>query len=632
LENKINTALNHATWGLAAIFTFYSIIFTANTLKIPFYLGYKMFIINIMLFTPIIDKLVWACSLTAFATLLFIQCMRNDIKGLRLFATILYGLVLTSLAYGLWSSFNILGIILSVVSGIFFMIFFVSCGGKLFDEGKAPIILLIFYSMLILLGVELASFMRWTYNMFFPSLVFNDESWSAAFTEVQISNILYPFLPFLLMIFIFSWTGEFTIKNLLTRNKNFKQENNLSPQLKSLKLPLMIALISVAAGLFVNYYNFSISNFFNSAFPGTDVHYYIKYLNDMLSENVIGALGYAAQNERFLYLIFQHICFLFSGSPLNVFVTFIMPAILTFLLILSFFVFVKAGRDFLHSATAMLVAVFSFQVTVGFYAGFYANWFALVLTNIFYGLLFFSYKKRSKSWLMVFIILAPVAVLFIHLWTWIFIMMISLAYFLVTLLLIWIRKKNFHEYVWELKFLTLILIVNLVMFYVRDLFGVGREGMKVVHLTMMEVSPAFSNILNLKYFLDLTFNWYVGGFYASVPIILLAIFGIFSFLDYEDRYNRLLLTWVLVTSAMIFVNFPWHARFLYLVPFSAYAAFGILHGAKQLYETASTSGLKYVAPIIFWVFYALSILLLFNYAIRSVVLKQLGPMGLVAIS
>jgi len=50
-----------------------------------------------------------------------------------------------------------------------------------------------------------------------------------------------------------------------------------------------------------------------------------------------------------------------------------MPVILTFLLTVSKFLFVRGGRSLLHASTAMLVTAFSFQVNVGVYAGFFAN-------------------------------------------------------------------------------------------------------------------------------------------------------------------------------------------------------------------------------------------------------------------
>ena len=126
------------------------------------------------------------------------------------------------------------------------------------------------------------------------------------------------------------------------------------------------------------------------------------------------------------------------------------------------------------------------------------------------------------------------------------------------------------------------------MFYVKGLLNIGGGARIGGYINVKTFKPSLWNIFALRYFLDRTFNWYVGGFYAYTPIIILAILGVFSILDYGDRYNRLLLNWMLISSAMAFVDFPWQARFLYLTPFNIYVALGILHGTEQLSKIFKT--------------------------------------------
>ena len=125
---------------------------------------------------------------------------------------------------------------------------------------------------------------------------------------------------------------------------------------------------------------------------------------------------------------------------------------------------------------------------------------------------------------------------------------------------------------WELKFLAALLAFNLVMFYVKGLLNIGGGARIGGYINVKTFKPSVWNAFLLKHFLDRTFNWYVGGFYAYAPTIILTILGVFSFLDYENRYNRLLLNWMLIASAMLFVDFPWQSRFLYLTSFNIYVA------------------------------------------------------------
>mgnify|MGYP000256371728 CR=1 FL=1 len=85
---------------------------------------------------------------------------------------------------------------------------------------------------------------------------------------------------------------------------------------------------------------------------------------------------------------------------------------------------------------------------------------------------------------------------------------------------------------------------------------------------------------------------------------------------------------MLVASAMLFVDFPWQARFLYLTPFNIYVAYGILWGGMCLLKFYEAVGRRFTAKIVFWMFYALAIMLLLNYAVRCVTIKQFGSVGL----
>jgi len=422
--------LLHVSSASLALFVFYSVVFAANLLKIPFYLGYKKYVINITVLSVEADRILWVASITLFSAITVLRRLKNGFKGLKLILN------------------------------------------------RGMLILSLFYGMLILVAIEIASFACWIYNLFHPSFPFSDESWHFAFLETQLTNILYPALPVLLMFFAYSWIGEFTFKGLLTRGEENEKENVSNDSIsyfKSSKVSAIIIASSFVAALFIGYYNYAVAGVNNPGFPGVDVPHYTKWLKEMLNKNPVDALVYASENDRFLYLVLQYLCFSIYGSSPEDFVTYSMPVILTFLLMLSTFFLVRAGRSLLHASTAMLVTAFSFQVTVGFYAGFFANWFALTFVYIFYGLLMRVLKgKNSSPFSLVLSGISSVAVLYTHPWTWILLVMIILsAYIVTTLLLIYIRKKDIHDYLWELKFLAALLAFNLVMFYVKGLLNIG---------------------------------------------------------------------------------------------------------------------------------------------------------------
>jgi hypothetical protein len=167
------------------------------------------------------------------------------------------------------------------------------------------------------------------------------------------------------------------------------------------------------------------------------------------------------------------------------------------------------------------------------------------------------------------------------------------------------------------------------MFFVRQFFVIGSGGGFIDGYTDVATSTfSLLNVFRLKYFLDQTFNWYVGGFYAYAPIMLFAILGVFSITNYKDRYNRLLLMWIFICSPMVLVEFPLHTRFLYDMPLNIYATNGILYLGEMLFKFVDATEMRRLAPLVFWTFYLLSILFLFNYTIRCMVLMQFGGLGL----
>jgi len=574
----------HVSSALLALFVFYSVIFVVNLLEIPFYLGYEKNIINITVFSVDIDRILWISSICLFLIVTVIQKLKNSCKGCA-----------------------------------------VICN-------RSMLVLSLVYGMLILVAIEAASFSCWVYNLFYPSFPFSGEGWHFAFTEMQLTNVCYPVLLVLLMFFAYSWIGEFTVKGLFSGGEKKESADSGSvPFFKSSKISLIIIVSSVVAALFIGYYNFAIAGVDNPSFSGVDVPSYSRWLSEMLKMNPAEAIGYASNNDRFLYLVLQYLCFGAFGSSVEGFVTYVMPVVLMFLLMFSTFFLVKVGSgSLLHASTAMLVTVFSFQVTVGIYAGFFANWFALVFVYCFYGILMRVLKGKNRGpLLLVLCVVSSVVVLYTHPWTWILLVMVILsAYIVTTLFLVYFRKRDIHDYSWELKVLVVILVVNLVMFCVKGLINVGGGAALGGYVNVEKFDFSLWNAFSLKYFLDRTFKWYVGGFYAYVPTIILAIVGVFSILDYEDRYNRLLLSWMLIASAMLFVEFPWQARFLYLMPFSIYVASGIICCAKKLFKFAELKGQKRAARLIFIVFFILSIFMLVNYGVRCIAIKQYGSAGL----
>jgi len=212
----------HVSSFLLTLFVFYSVIFAANLLGIPFYLGYKKYVMNITVLSAEADRILWIGSITLFSAITMLRGLKNEFKGLKLILN------------------------------------------------RDLLILSLFYGMLILVAIEIGSLACWIYNLLHPSFPFSDESWHFAFTETQLTNILYPALPVLLMFFAYSWVGEFTFKGLLTRGEETEKNvnNDSIPYFKSSKISIIIIVSSFNAALFIGYYNYAVAGVNNPGFPG----------------------------------------------------------------------------------------------------------------------------------------------------------------------------------------------------------------------------------------------------------------------------------------------------------------------------------------------------------------------------
>ena len=629
---RLNSVLAHLSSVLVAVFLFFSVVFAVNMLRVPFYLGYKRFEANIVVFTPFVDGAVWGFSGLFGSAFLFFVLFRKSVNVSRLIFLVLFVLVVAASVSALVSSFDVNAVLALMGSALVFLGFSFWQAGFVFGGRKRLVFLVVLYAVLFLLFVEVASLGRWVVHLFSPSFVFSGDSWNVAFAEAQIWSVLYFVLPVLMMVFAFSWVGELAVKGFFGGETSGSSEKGYVVSWKSLLKPsLFVVLASVVIMFFVGYYHFAVSGLFNYGFPGTDVPYYVERLSEMRSMGVVDALGYASGNDRFLYLVLQYVCLVVSGLSAEVLVTFVMPVVLVFLLMFAAFWLVKSGgRNLFVASSCMLFTCFSFTTTVGMYAGYFANLFALFFAFVFYGFLLRVLNGRRGWLVLVLTVVFSVAVLFVHPWTWILVVVMNLAtYSVVTVLLAVFGKSGFRSYRWELLFLFVLIVVNLFVFYVRRFLGVGG-GAELIggYVDVAKFQPSVFNVFAFKYFLDRTFDFYVGGFYGFVPLVVFAIVGVFSVSDYEDRFNRLLLSWLLIASCMVFVDFPWQARFLFDVPFNVYACFGVLFVADWLYRFFDRFGRRRLAVLVFWLFYVLCVLVLFNYVVRCMVLKQFGPSGL----
>jgi len=293
----------------------------------------------------------------------------------------------------------------------------------------------------------------------------------------------------------------------------------------------------------------------------------------------------------------------------------IMPTILALCLSLAVYWLVKVGtKNELAALVSSLFSSFSFQVTVGLFAYFMANWVAIIESLLLTVFLLKSSEKQSWKFMAASAVIGML-VLLTHPYTWDVLMAVLILYFGWAL----IKKRPRRR---EILLLTLLLASNFAFYtaYALAPFGKGLSSAEGGSLSDLTSGIGFSNLLNLQNNLAQIVQSYVGGLFGNPLLILLAIVGVFSMFGFAERFNKLMILWVVVPSlALLAVSpDPYYYRFLYLIPIQVQAAAGLvwvigkLEFARGWFKTDRNLQTFKILIIV------LVVLFLLNYALRSV--------------
>jgi len=233
---------------------------------------------------------------------------------------------------------------------------------------------------------------------------------------------------------------------------------------------------------------------------------------------------------------------------------------------LSSYAFVRAGLK--NQSVAVLAAfltVLSFPITVGMWAGYFANWLALIETNLFFSSLLALTKSFSLSRYGILIGLS-LALQLTHPWTWT--LAIVLAVVFVLTMLKTLRSRG------AATLLVPLLAINLALDALKTYaFGgwglVTYVGVRVYGSGPTQTVGFWQNVVQAMVF---TYD----GLLSNALILTLALVAVLS-LRFSDRFDRLLLLWVSISSLI----FPFLAsynqtRIVYDLPMPTLASIGTL--------------------------------------------------------
>ncbi|MFB3888665.1 MAG: hypothetical protein ACE14S_04175 [Candidatus Bathyarchaeia archaeon] len=561
---------------LTALNGFFGIVKFANALTIRYYFFYEPKVVNIAIFSESADSWIWA--VTAVIVILAVLWMKKrtpmSLPGWTVWACL-----------GALVSFSLFLIDGRAASLVAVPLCFVVLGMAVFHgfdhASRRPMAilctLLCFVGILMLL--EAASLSTWLWNAFdYTVPLASVARWRFAIAELGFFNLLYPWTTTLMTALLFSWIwiplasrGVSKVKSLRTvaqgihRFTVFRETPRLSRRV------LVAALLLLwAAAAFLMYYPYT--HLGTSTIVGADSIAYYNWQRDMDQNGSLTAL----QTDRPLALLIMHTAKYVTGLPVEE-VLRILPIICAICLSLAVFWFVKAGTDNERlSLTAAVFSVFSFQTSVGMFAYSYANWLAMAELFALFALLLMSLQRCSWRYGLTASFMG-VLLFLTHVYTW-GVIMVILAALLGWTMLKSVWKKTEEKF--DIRLLLVILALNLIFYaaYVLSPFGRGLSSASSESFSFLVPSLNLSTLLNLLKGLEMAIQMWVGGLFANPLLLVLSIAGMLTVIGARKRFNRIMLLWVAIPSALLFFlspDGPLFYRILYVLPVPVLAAAGL---------------------------------------------------------
>lgn len=305
---------------------------------------------------------------------------------------------------------------------------------------------------------------------------------------------------------------------------------------------------------------------------GVDTHYYVDWVTALINssspqEFVHQAFVTQSSGDRPITLI---ILFAFSKIvPTDLADTIeYMPLVLGPSLI---FVVYLLTREFTSNDLTSLFAAFltavSFQTLIGIYAGFYSNWFALIIGYLSFVFLL-RFLKKSSTLSLVLYSMSMIILVFAHVYTWSIFLIASAIFLVVILKLNYYGKRN-------IILLLLVLLASVIVDVAKFALTGSSSG------TVQDMVIASKGGLGLEQFalrwsnlIDIVQNWY-GVQFSNFIILMLGLYWLWIS-NLRKHVNIFIVIFLSLGLATAFLGTPAvQGRILYDIPFQIAAALSL---------------------------------------------------------
>ncbi|MBS7626009.1 hypothetical protein KEJ51_03055 [Candidatus Bathyarchaeota archaeon] len=566
-----------------------------SSVNIVSYIGYAKRVVRIEYFGLGIDRALWMISIASLAFAFVVLERRKTLtRRLNVFPTLLVILSIIVAIQGRGEIAFFLTVILAVMSLL------LQKSDETFADLKILRASFILSFIMLMLVIELGSIFGWLYNIFDPHVPFDgDVRWTVTSLEANMYGLLYPFTIPLLMIALFSWIWtkpvETIIKAYTKKYKTYRSsismdDGGTSPGNKAIvgnefksnalhqrrilnsnSIAFLLILPSVFfTSILVVYYPY----FYSSKLIGVDTPWYYKNLLLMMEpEGLLTVVHDYGAASRLPYLLILYVIKILTNLPTD-FIVKIGPAVpSTFLGLATFHLTRSLTHNNSLAAYSAFLSLFSITTTVGIYAGVFANWLALGWGIIFLTLLHRMWQRPSFNNILSSIF-ASLMVLATHPWTWAVLIVTTSAFFILNMI---ISSLTGHrgQLIIAVKTGLPTLAVNIGLLGI--ILMIYRQG-EFMRLSISGLSALkYENLIIFWHNITFTIQYYVGGFLANSPILILSIAGLYSLRKHSEQLGSIFnLLLIAMSLPMLFVDSWWQWRLIYMVPYQIPAIFGTL--------------------------------------------------------
>jgi hypothetical protein len=333
---------------------------------------------------------------------------------------------------------------------------------------------------------------------------------------------------------------------------------------------ILIVILSILISLYPHLYTVNPEN----RFVGYDTGYYITWIREIVNSQSAGdVILYSLQQsggDRSLSLLFIYAIHIVSQTSIQFIIEYI-PLILSPLLaIIIYFLTFEITKNKKFSLMASCLTIFSSQISMGIYSGFYSNWLAIIIgytASIF----FIRYWRTNQlRHIMVFGIFLMV-LSFTHLYTWLFfVVLFGLSIVLLT-------KDQYQVFITKTgMIIVLVILFSIIGFIVPWIMNGNITGFhNFVDLQTNDFKGFSWSFLNLFNFVILVSH---GGLFSNIMFPILCLIFLVTYKKYYYmRYSIFLFSFLALGILTVFLGeIEFKTRILYNIPFQIPAAIGLV--------------------------------------------------------